>query len=109
MHKGTSLKGWNLSRSDLKSKKPVAPPPPKVENNTTFKVEEIAGFKLLGMTKNNWRQRNIALYQHPTEEDKVVSHGATFDNRMIVICVDKKEEWAVALDYAARGKVYVSE
>lgn len=107
MRHGTNMRRWNIKAS--KSKKPVAPPPPTVYNNTTFKVEEIASFKLLGMTKSMWRGRNIALYQHPTEADKVVSHGTTFDKKMIVIAVDNKSDWKTALDYIAHGKVYISE
>jgi hypothetical protein len=78
-------------------------------NNTQFALEEIAKMPLLGRTTNNWRQRNINLHQHPTETDTVVSVGTSFDGNRIIICQEPKLSWFTALDYAERGKVYVSE
>ena len=95
----------------LKLRNPVQPKPqpPQVYNHSGILTEDVTKLQLIGCTVNKWRGRNIALYQHPTEEDKVVAHGTTFDNKMIVITADLKSEWAVALDYIAHGKVYVSQ
>lgn len=80
-----------------------------VHNNTPFNLDTIAGFVKLGNTVNKWRQRNVTLLQHPTEPNNVVSVGTTFDQSMQVIAVESKDAWIKALDYASRGKVYVSE
>ncbi len=82
--------------------------PPVVHNNTTFTVDEVKALKPLGDTTNKWRQRNIILFQHPNDADRVISYGTTFDGGMIVIADELKTDWIVALDYASRGKVYVS-
>jgi hypothetical protein len=78
-------------------------------NHTPFSVNQIKSFQYLGRTVDKWRGRNVALYQHPSESDSVVTVGVTFDNSMTVVCVDKKTDWTTALDYAEHGKVYVSE
>ena len=81
----------------------------RIYNNTTFTAEEISAMKLLGYTINGWRQRNIALLQHPTDFEQVVLVGTTFDGLMTVISSGPKVAWATALDYIAHGKVYRSE
>lgn len=95
----------------MKKKTTPAPKSPETvfHNNTPFSLEEIRSFKVIGTTINGWRQRNVALIQHPTEPDKVISRGTTFDRRMCVISVEDKSQWATALDYIAHGKVYRSE
>jgi hypothetical protein len=86
-------------------------PAPKVEtfNRTPFTMEQIQTFPIVATTVSKWRERNICLHQHPTEEDSVVSVGTKFDGLMIVAAVEKKTDWTTALDYAKHGKVYVSE
>lgn len=82
---------------------------PLVHNNTPFTRQEIEQFVYLGFTKNNWRGRNVSLYQHPTEPDLLVSVGTTYDQRMTVLAVEPKSSFKIALGYAAHGKIYVSE
>ena len=82
---------------------------PKVINNTNIDFDKIKTLSLLGSTISKWRQRNINLYQSPNDPENVISVGTTFDNTMIVVAEDNKSDWIVALDYASRGKVYVSE
>lgn len=72
-------------------------------------MAQIGTFPLLGETVNKWRQRNILLYAHPSEAQSLVSVGTTFDGALTVAAVEPRESWIVALDYASRGKVYVSE
>lgn len=78
-------------------------------NRTSFSLEQINAFPVLGTTVSKWRQRTVVLCQHPTKEDHVVSIGTTFDNTMVVIAEEPKSQWVFALEYAKRGKVYVSE
>lgn len=81
----------------------------KIHNNTQLSIEEIGRLPVLGKTVSKWRQRNITLRQHPTKEDYVISVGVTFDGTMMVISEEPKCAWTVALEYASRGKEYVSE
>ena len=98
-----------MARLKLRSPVQPKPQPPQVYNHSGIPTEDVTKLQLIGCTVNKWRGRNIALYQHPTEADKVVSHGTTFDKKMIVIAVDNKSDWKTALDYIAHGKVYTSE
>ena len=81
----------------------------KIFNHTSFSQSTIESFSYLGFTVSKWRQRNIKLYQHPTEPQTVISVGTTFDNEMMVIAAEPKSGWQTALDYAGRGEIYVSE
>ena len=78
-------------------------------NNTNLTEAQIRELPVLGRTVNKWRQRDITLLAHPTDPDRLISVGTTFDGAMTVICDDERLMWSVALDYIARGKVYVSE
>ncbi len=81
----------------------------KVFNNTDFSIDEINSFELIGNTRSMWRGRNIALKCHTFDSPLIVSDGITFNGSMRVICVDKEEDWATALDYIEHGKMYISE
>jgi hypothetical protein len=80
-----------------------------IHNNTSFTYEEITKFKRLAITINEWRQRNITLYQHPNDPERVISVGVTFNNSMIVVADEAKTLYQTALDYAKRGKIYTNE
>lgn len=82
-----------------------------VANNCPEVVKDEADCKRLayiGRTVNKWRGRTIALYQHPTLPDHVISVGRTFDGALVVIASELKSDWATALDYIEHGQVYVS-
>lgn len=81
----------------------------EVHNNTNYEIRDILKLPLLGVTINNWRQREIKLFQHPMKEDHVISYGVTFDASMTVIAEEPKSAWTTALQYAARGKIYESQ
>ena len=78
-------------------------------NNTDLSPADIAALPVIGKTVNNWRQRNITLHAHPTDPTRLVSVGVTFDGAVTVVCDESRDEWRVALDYIAHGKVYVFE
>lgn len=80
----------------------------RIYNNTPFTVEEIEKMSFIGTTVSLWRQRNVKLYAHPTDETLVVSSGLTFAKDMHVYAVEKRQMWATALEYIAHGRVYVS-
>ena len=81
----------------------------EIANKTKWSLAEIAAMPVLGTTVSNWRQRDITLHQHPNDADSVISVGITFDQRLTVVAEETKEMWFTALDYASRGKVYVSQ
>lgn len=80
----------------------------EIHNQSLYSLEEINGFERLATTLNKWLCRNVTLFQHPEQEDLVISVGTTYDKSLIVVAVDPKPMWEKALDYATAGKVYVS-
>ncbi len=90
------------------SKTTTAAPTNTLYNNTPFTAAELAALPVLGTTVNMWRGRTITLYGHPTDPARLVSVGVFLDGSTTVIADESRDEWATALDYAARGKVYTS-
>jgi hypothetical protein len=70
----------------------------KVHNRTKYEPKEIQEFTLLKRVKNNWRERDIVLYQHPEDEGLVVSVGTSFDGKVVVIVIENKTDWKRELD-----------
>lgn len=81
----------------------------RIVNNTPYTLGAIAALPLLGYTASQWRQRRIALYEHPTDTTLLVSCGTTFDGGMQVIATEPRSAWTTALDYIAHGQVYISQ
>ena len=81
----------------------------KIANNTLYPLDAIEQLVVLGTTVSKWRGRTVTLYQHPANEDGVISVGVTFDKKLTVIADEPKTGWVTALDYAKHGKVYVSD
>ncbi len=73
-----------------------------VHNCTDSTLDQVRLFKLLGMTTNKCRQRDIDLYQHPNDPDRVISVGTTFNGLETIVADEPKTDWETALDYAAR-------
>ena len=69
------------------------------QNNTTFSPEYIYTLPLLLNICNNWRRRNIFVYQHPTLEDKVISVGKPLAGGGDVICLEDKSDWPQLSSY----------
>jgi hypothetical protein len=47
----------------------------------------------IGRFKNNWRQRYVSLYPHPTDSLKVVSVGTPFDGSDPIICEEQRSAY----------------
>jgi len=109
MYSAKLSNGMTLRMKNKPLTKPQPKSAPSVYNRSGFTQEEIDKLNFLGVTISKWRQRNIKLYQHPTDETKVISVGEAIDNSMIVIALEDKLSYATALDYIAHGKVYMSE
>lgn len=100
------FKSYKTEGMKTSIKKPVAN---QTFNRTEFSKEQIASLEFIGNTVNNWSNRNIKLYVHPTNPDNVISIGTTFDGGMTVIADETRLAWATALDYIVHGKVYVRD
>ena len=83
-------------------------PTMSTHNHTPYSETEIAALHQLGTTRSLWRQREILLYQHPTDAALLITVGTTFDRTMRVIVVECKTAYATALEYAHYGKIYIS-
>ena len=62
-------------------------------NRTQFHVAQFRGFPLLVTIKNNWRQRNVEVRQHPHDEGKVVTRGIAFDGSLDLIVEEDKADY----------------
>ena len=69
--------------------------------------------KYIGYFVNKWRQRTVAVFEHPTDPDLIVSVGRPFDGSDPIECEEKRKDWSATLrriaDYTAQGKVYIYE
>lgn len=68
----------------------VADPPGN--NSTPWPLDLIRSFTLLFRVKNEWRQRMVEVYQHPTNPGQVVSVGVPFtcaDTAAIIAAEDR--------------------
>lgn len=65
----------------------------KVHNNTQWTVDEIRGFKFIHAFTNNWRQRFIEIYQHPTAENRVLTIGSNLDKSAQIVCDEHRDDY----------------
>tara|TARA_R100001244_G_C5094592_1_gene117249 strand:- start:132 stop:395 length:264 start_codon:yes stop_codon:yes gene_type:complete len=49
--------------------------------------------KLLKVVKSEWRQREIKLYEHPTDQDKIISMGEKWDQTELIIVEETRQDW----------------
>jgi hypothetical protein len=69
----------------------------KTYNNTTMpNIERLIESVLhpIKKGKNNWRKRNITLYEHPRDMRKVVSEGISFDGKLRIIAEESLNDWS---------------
>jgi YD repeat-containing protein len=81
----------------------------EIYNRTNLTSGEVICLPVIGCTVSKWRGRLVTLREHPTDPSRVISEGVTFDGSMKVIADEERSQWATALDYIARGRVYSSE
>lgn len=77
----------------------------KVYNRTNLTIEEIAQLKVIMTVRSEWRQRNIRLLYHPTDMNRVISDGITFDQTIRVIADETFDDWKREL---TSGKQHVT-
>lgn len=64
----------------------------------------------IGRFINEWRRRNVAVYEHLTDPDKVVTIGYPFDGGAPIETVENRQDWTATIrkiqDATAHGRVY---
>lgn len=63
-------------------------------NSENITIETIKGKPVIGLLKNNWRQRHVTIYDHPTNPEMVVSVGVPFNNTEQIVCVEERTAYA---------------
>lgn len=66
-------------------------------NSTPFELMEIETWPLLVTVRNEWRQRLVTVYSHPTEDTKVITVGKPFNGGEPIICLESRDDWATCL------------
>lgn len=63
-----------------------------------FSAEQAEKLPFIGYLKNNWRQRDVSIYQHPRDPELVVTVGVPrCANPMRVVTVEHKSAYAQAI------------
>lgn len=66
-------------------------------NSTPFTLDTIQTWPLLVTVKNNWRQRMVTVFPHPTDTTKVVTVGKPFNGTEPIICIESREDWGACI------------
>jgi len=75
-------------------------------NNVGIELEQIRRLPLLGVYRNEWRMRRVALYRD--SPGHVISIGESFDGSMVVVARETDEDHSWALAAFLRGETYVA-
>ena len=72
--------------------------PIETHNNTKLTIAELKELTKqdpIWWYRSNWRQRIVTLYPHPTDPERCISVGITFDEEMQVIADEElSQHWA---------------
>lgn len=49
--------------------------------------------KKIGTYRNNWRERDVTLYEHPTDAARVISVGVGIHNGKEVVCDESRADY----------------
>ncbi len=49
--------------------------------------------KKLGTYRNNWRERQVTLYVHPTDETRLISVGVSFHDGQEIVCDEPRNSY----------------
>jgi hypothetical protein len=47
----------------------------------------------IGFVRNNWRQRNVEIWDHPEKSNKVITIGRSFDGKSVICCIENRANW----------------
>ncbi len=68
------------------------------DKTTGLRIEvDFSQLTALGTYKNNWRERTVTLWSHPTDETKVISVGVPFNPKFNsgepIVCVENRSDY----------------
>jgi hypothetical protein len=77
-------------------------------NSENITLETVKGKPVIGRLKNNWRQRDVTVYDHPTNPNMVVSVGVPFGSseKDAVVCVEEREAFARVINLYPKTATY---
>ena len=73
-------------------------------NNTGFELATIETWPLLFTVRNNYRERTVTVYNHPTDTELLITVGKPFDGGGPAICWERKSDWRSSLARAEAGQ-----
>lgn len=62
--------------------------------------------KIIGLLRNNWRQRQVTVYEIPGDAENVRSVGVPFDGGEPVECVELRSQYARVIELYPEEAVY---
>lgn len=62
-------------------------------NTEGFTAETARKLKPLGSFRNEWRRREVEIYEHPTDVGRVVTVGCPMDGGSPVVCVENQSDY----------------
>jgi hypothetical protein len=74
--------------------------------NITIETIQEKHLSLIGLLKNNWRKRNVEVYSHPTNSEKIVSVGYSFFNKEPIVCVEDKKDYSNVISQFPKMVIY---
>jgi hypothetical protein len=78
----------------------------KIISHFGWDLDDVRKLDAIGFQNNQWRQRNVTVYQHPINVDKVVTVGESFDDTNIIICEESKDNWQNCIRKFPRTDVF---
>ena len=76
-----------------------------IVNNSGMQLEAINKLEVIGVCRNNWRQRTVFVYAIPNNEQEVISRGESFDGKQVFYCREPRNGFCNAI--AVYPKTYV--
>lgn len=77
----------------------------KISNTSGMARAEISELKIIGLCRNNWRQRFVTVYEIPDSTD-VISVGEAFDQSSTVICREPRNGFSNAIAMFPKPYIY---
>ena len=67
--------------------------------------------KYLGRFLNEWRRRDVAVYEHVDNPELLITVGWPMDGGEAVVCEERRSDWISTLksieDATAQGEIYI--
>ena len=61
---------------------------------------------VIGRLRNDWRQRHVTVYDHPTDPDQVISVGVPFDGSKPIVCEEPRSAYREVIAHYPKLYVY---